>query len=34
MTYVENSMRDAERTVDWQRISRLRLRQRSETTIE
>ncbi|MAW86378.1 MAG: GntR family transcriptional regulator [Phyllobacteriaceae bacterium] len=34
MAYVENSMRDAERTEDWQRISRLRLRQRSETPIE
>lgn len=34
MAYVEHSMRDAERTVDWQRISRLRLRQRTETSIE
>lgn len=30
ITYVERSMADAERTGDWQRVSRLRLRQRSE----
>jgi GntR family transcriptional repressor for pyruvate dehydrogenase complex len=30
MTYVERSMAEAERSGDWQRVSRLRLRQRSE----
>lgn len=29
MTYVERSMAEAERTGDWQRVSRLRLRQRA-----
>ncbi len=31
ITYVEQAMAEAERTGDWQRISRLRLRQRSST---
>ena len=30
ITYVERSMADAERSGDWQRVSRLRLRQRAE----
>ena len=30
ITYVERSMAEAERSGDWQRVSRLRLRQRSE----
>lgn len=30
ITYVERSMAEAERTGDWQRVSKLRLRQRSE----
>jgi GntR family transcriptional repressor for pyruvate dehydrogenase complex len=30
ITYVEQAMIEAERTGDWQRVSRLRLRQRSE----
>ncbi|WP_019173058.1 FCD domain-containing protein [Pseudaminobacter salicylatoxidans] len=30
ITYVEHSMAEAERTGDWQRVSRLRLRQRTE----
>jgi GntR family transcriptional repressor for pyruvate dehydrogenase complex len=29
ITYVERSMAEAERTGDWQRVSRLRLRQRA-----
>ncbi len=32
ITYVERSMAEAERTGDWQRVSRLRLRQRSGLT--
>ena len=32
ITYVERSMAEAERTGDWQRVSRLRLRQRSAIT--
>jgi len=31
ISYVERSMLEAERSGDWQRVSRLRLRQRSET---
>jgi GntR family transcriptional repressor for pyruvate dehydrogenase complex len=30
ITYVERSMAEAERSGDWQRVSRLRLRQRAE----
>ena len=30
ITYVERAMAEAERTGDWQRVSRLRLRQRTE----
>jgi GntR family transcriptional repressor for pyruvate dehydrogenase complex len=32
ITYVEHSMAEAERSGDWQRVSRLRLRQRSPAT--
>jgi GntR family transcriptional repressor for pyruvate dehydrogenase complex len=32
ITYVEQAMIEAERTGDWQRVSRLRLRQRSEAS--
>jgi len=30
ISYVERSMAEAERSGDWQRVSRLRLRQRSD----
>ena len=32
ITYVERSMAEAERSGDWQRVSRLRLRQRADAT--